>query len=122
MLDLVRPLCHHNSPLLLNIVLIFLLVVSIIIGGILSSTELFDRDIVRLVEVRFSHHQLQYVTLVLVDDLYSDEATSNLSKEIFHKRYSCIKLSSGSTKLNVILEYDITNPIRDADLVKLFLL
>jgi hypothetical protein len=50
-----------------------------------SSTELLDDDIVSLVEVWLSHHRLQYVTLVLVDDCLRDKATSDLLKEIIHE-------------------------------------
>ncbi len=62
------------------------------------------------------------MTLVLVDDFHSDESTSDLLNEFIHKRESCIKLISGSTKLNIILGDELTNAVREADLLKLFLL
>jgi len=104
-----------------NLNIIWIIYVVIRVLG--SSTELLDDDIfVSLVEVRLSHDLLQYLTLVLVDDCLRDDATSNLLKKIVHKRYSQIKLGSGSTKLNGIVGVERTNVVRAAYLIKLILL
>jgi hypothetical protein len=104
-----------------NLNIIWIIYVVIRVLG--SSTELLDDDIfVSLVEVRLSHDLLQYLTLVLVDDCLRDDSTSNLLKKIVHERYSSIKLSSVSTKLNGIFGVESTNMVRLAYLIKLILL
>ena len=120
--DRVRPLCGHDSLGLhsvdhLNIIWI----IDAAIGTMGSSTELLNYDVVSLVEVWLSHHRLQYVTLVLVDDCLRDEATSDLLKEIIHEGQSSIKLGTGTTKLNAIIGVERTNVVRGAYLVKLIL-
>jgi hypothetical protein len=123
-LDLIRPLRGHDSLGLLSVFsLRFILIFSAVIGSLGSSTELLDANIfVSLVEVWLSHHRLQYLTLILVDDCLCDKATSDLLKEFIHKRYSGIKLSSVSTKLNGIVGVESTNVVRLAYLIKLILL
>jgi hypothetical protein len=122
--DPVRPLSGHDSLGLCSVDnLNIILIIYVVIGVLRSSTELLDGDIfVSLVEVRLSHDLLQYLTLVLVDDCLRDDATSDLLKEIVHKRYSNIKLGPGSTKLNGIVGVERTNVVRGADLIKLILL
>jgi hypothetical protein len=97
------------------------LIIDAAIGTMGSSTELLNYDVVSLVEVWLSHHRLQYVTLVLVDDCLRDEATSDLLKEIIHEGQSSIKLGTGTTKLNAIIGVERTNVVRGAYLVKLIL-
>ena len=87
-----------------------------------SFTELFDDDIVSLVEICFSHQLMQYLALLFVGDCLSDDAASDLLKEIIYKHLSSIKLGSGSTKLNVFLGDEWTNLVRGADLLELNLL
>jgi len=122
-LDRVRPLCGHDS-LGLHCVdhLNTIWIIDIAFGTMGSSSELLDDNVVSLVEVWLSHHLLQYVALVLVDDCLRDKATSDLLKEIVHEGQSSIKLSTGSTKLNAIIGIECTNVVRGAYLVKLILL
>jgi hypothetical protein len=87
-----------------------------------SFTELFDDDIVSLVEISFSHQLMQYVALLFVGDYLSDDAASDLLKEIIHKHLSSIKLSSAPAELNVFLGDEWTNLVRGADLLELNLL
>jgi hypothetical protein len=68
-LDPVRPLCDHDSLGLRSVDHLNNIWINDAAIGIMgSSTEFLNDDVVSLVEVRLSHHRLQYVTLVLVDD------------------------------------------------------
>jgi hypothetical protein len=105
-LDLVRPLCGHYSLGLLSVdnLNIIFIIYAAFIGALGSTNEPLDGDIIiRFVEIGLSHHRLQYLTLVLVDDCFLDKATPDLLMEIIHKRFISIKQSSGSTKLNGIV-------------------
>ena len=66
-------------------------------------TELFDDDIVSLVELCLLHQHMQYVALFSVGDFLIDLAVSDLLNESIHKGLSCIELCSGSTELNVFI-------------------
>lgn len=69
----------------------------------LAFTELFDDDIVSLVELCLLHQLMQYVALFSVVDFLSDMAVSDLLNESIHKGLSRIELCSGSTELNVFI-------------------
>ena len=97
-LDRVCPLCDHDSLGLRGIDNLNIISVGSVVIRILgSSTKLLYDDIISLVKVWLSHQRLQYLALVLVDNIFRDNATPDLLKEIIHERKRSIKLISGPT-------------------------